>query len=251
MVSQRSFREIFKLSKEYTITEKTLKQFEQYVKGSYLLFKALKQEMRFTYNIEGKEEEFVSRIESRSWQIWQLGFSSGEVGIELSHVGERGSNPFWAKSCDFNSWDREDKNLPDGFDIAHRVYPYFLESVLKPLAYKFMSEYNISSDISFKYGWKRRASVELMRPIKANSPNFQLDLEVYNKEKEKVEFLSSYSISGRMINKKDIWNGPLHPAVEKIINQADKRKYTKRKVVVTKEDIAKKFGTTVDRLVIK
>ena len=212
-ISEKEFKELFKLDEKCVIPEDTLEKYNLQIVGSYLLYKEILniKDKKFK-NVDGTEliayfEEF-----GRGYQnfISTLGSRSK---FRISYIDDiRGSNPFWAR----NKYEDHDECVK----MKNNAYKLFESTILREIGYRY-----------YKYGIKihYRDFATTFDDYSRCHPNqgiwwdnLEFDSLYYYDENNIIQnFSSGYHISETITNRTSIWNGKILDPIKRVIDSLE------------------------------
>lgn len=199
------FIRLFKLTDEAIITDETLNDFTQNIKGSYMLFKRLHNEIQkhvFVLPFGGKNYSFKSVISNwndsdGSFKEWAKGISSN-FKIELymkngdEWISARNINQTNFIRSIFEKGFNREENTNYIIELFRAAYKKFINLGLYDMTNKFYKSHGVKANHRYN-GVKYLCGIGAMNPLSVNSVSFRDSLTVMDGDKRKI--LNDYQIT--------------------------------------------------------
>jgi hypothetical protein len=212
-ITLKEFIEVFKLPEGTKVTKATLKQYTKYLRGTYLLWKALEDidSKNISTMLDGKRTKLHAYLkkEHNDYQEWIKNLGT-EPALEIQFEDKnQSSKPFWTYT-----------RFGNKYKVVEIAYEVYIARVLTPLQSKFMKKYDVKLKYELKWNWHGRPmnSVDVMGPIKLRGVEYIIPLQIKLPNKE-IKYLTSTHIRQTITNQHNIWCGDMLEPVKRIIEE--------------------------------
>lgn len=207
-ITEAEFKEIFGLSEECIIPEDTLKEYSEQLEGTYLLYLDIN-------NISKEEFKNVDGTALRAfWTPFNVGVQyfvntlGSSSKIDVYYLKDDGSStPFWT----YTKYSKDEV-----LGMKNKAYRKFITSVLDRLGYEYRKYHLKFSYCDFATQGSYAHNCHPNGHIWWDGVEYN---ELYYKNGDSYFTIGNNCIQHSITNRSGIWNGKIHPPIERIFNE--------------------------------